>query len=71
MHWPRGDIILTIRAILIPILILLIYLSSRNKQENESLMNDLLTIIVSLSNTKFAWNQSEKHHKSKIENPQN
>jgi len=48
MHWPGGNVMLTLTTILIPILILFIYLSSRNNQENENLMNDLLTIIVIL-----------------------
>jgi hypothetical protein len=48
MHLPGGNVMLTLTTILIPILILFIYLSSRNNQENENLMNDLLTIIVIL-----------------------
>ncbi len=48
MHWPGGNVMLTLTTILIPVLILFIYLSSRNNQENENLMNDLLTIIVIL-----------------------
>jgi small-conductance mechanosensitive channel len=47
-HWPGGNIMLTISALLIPILISLIFLSSKDQRENVYLMNDLLTIIVIL-----------------------
>jgi hypothetical protein len=46
--WTGSNIMLTISAILIPLLLSLIFLSSKDQRENVYLMNDLLTVILIL-----------------------
>lgn len=47
-HWPGGNLMLTISAVLIPVLILLLFISKRNNPENENLSSELLFMMVIL-----------------------
>jgi hypothetical protein len=47
-HWPGGNMMLTISAVLIPVLILLLFVSKRNNPENENFTSELLFMIVIL-----------------------
>lgn len=47
-HWPGGNLMLTISVVLIPVLILLLFISKRNNPENDNFTSELLFMMVIL-----------------------